>query len=55
MTPQEEFYNDIEAFDIPNHVKSYLKVAADLYASKKYGEGFEKSQEIREKTLSILN
>ena len=55
MTTKETFKADIERLDIPEHIKSYIVTAGELYASKTWGEGFAKSNEIREKTLSIFN
>jgi hypothetical protein len=55
MTTKETFKADIERLDIPEHIKRYIVMAGELYATKTWGEGFAKSQEIREKTLSIFN
>ena len=55
MTPKETFKADIESLDIPEHIKKYIVTAGELYATKAWGEGFARSQEITQKTLSIFN
>ena len=54
MTTKETFKADIERLDIPEHIKRYIVTAGELYASKTWGEGFAKSNEINQKTLSIF-
>ena len=50
----KEFENKIEAMNLTDLQKLEIKLAGTILAGEQWKEGYERSQEITEKTLSIL-